>query len=64
MWDLIVSVPDHCLSFYFPSKPFKTIQYIHDIQQTFFPKRKHDPNNTIYLFLPHPNIIDLSTTKQ
>ena len=19
MWDLIVSVPDHCLSFYFPS---------------------------------------------
>ena len=20
MWDLIVSVPDHCLSFYFPSK--------------------------------------------
>ena len=20
MWDLIVSVPDHCLSFYFPSR--------------------------------------------
>ena len=25
MWDLIVSVPDHCLSFYFPSRiDFKT----------------------------------------
>ena len=22
MWDLIVSVPDHCLSFYFPSMLF------------------------------------------
>ena len=21
MWDLIVSVPDHCLSFYFPLEP-------------------------------------------
>ena len=21
MWDLIVSVPDHCLSFYFPENP-------------------------------------------
>ena len=23
MWDLIVSVPDHCLSFYFPFYPAK-----------------------------------------
>ena len=23
MWDLIVSVPDHCLSFYFTSGHFK-----------------------------------------
>ena len=22
MWDLIVSVPDHCLSFYFPRRKF------------------------------------------
>ena len=25
MWDLIVSVPDHCLSFYFTSFPRKKI---------------------------------------
>ena len=25
MWDLIVSVPDHCLSFYFRSK-FETLR--------------------------------------
>ena len=24
MWDLIVSVPDHCLSFYFPSSRTRT----------------------------------------
>ena len=23
MWDLIVSVPDHCLSFYFSYEPFR-----------------------------------------
>ena len=23
MWDLIVSVPDHCLSFYFSLRPFE-----------------------------------------
>ena len=26
MWDLIVFVPDHCLSFYFPSKMFNLKQ--------------------------------------
>ena len=26
MWDLIVSVPDHCLSFYFPMDDFAKFQ--------------------------------------
>ena len=30
MWDLIVSVPDHCLSFYFPSP------YLHPITPMLF----------------------------
>ena len=25
MWDLIVSVPDHCLSFYFVATPMETV---------------------------------------
>ena len=29
MWDLIVSVPDHCLSFYFPSKDISLVEMIH-----------------------------------
>ena len=28
MWDLIVSVPDHCLSFYFTGKFIKTKKQI------------------------------------
>ena len=28
MWDLIVSVPDHCLSFYFGSNVVKYIPHI------------------------------------
>ena len=28
MWDLIVSVPDHCLSFYFVSKYCHTVKQI------------------------------------
>ena len=26
MWDLIVSVPDHCLSFYFVKEPYFSIE--------------------------------------
>ena len=26
MWDLIVSVPDHCLSFYFTAEAFTILQ--------------------------------------
>ena len=31
MWDLIVSVPDHCLSFYFSSKicSYQPLLFIH-----------------------------------
>ena len=29
MWDLIVSVPDHCLSFYFSSICFEDIEEKH-----------------------------------
>ena len=28
IWDLIVSVPDHCLSFYFVSPCFMKVQYV------------------------------------
>ena len=31
MWDLIVSVPDHCLSFYFFLIPQKTITYLMEL---------------------------------
>ena len=27
MWDLIVSVPDHCLSFYFTDPPLSMIRF-------------------------------------
>ena len=28
MWDLIVSVPDHCLSFYFAGRLHKDLLYV------------------------------------
>ena len=28
MWDLIVSVPDHCLSFYFASTGVSEVKYL------------------------------------
>ena len=31
MWDLIVSVPDHCLSFYFTLPPDQTLVSIQDL---------------------------------
>ena len=31
IWDLIVSVPDHCLSFYFPYLIIPTMMFIHQI---------------------------------
>ena len=30
MWDLIVSVPDHCLSFYFSSSDIILVYYINE----------------------------------
>ena len=30
MWDLIVSVPDHCLSFYFSRILFKYFKFVND----------------------------------
>ena len=35
MWDLIVSVPDHCLSFYFERKSSETTNY--DLNLPFLP---------------------------
>ena len=49
MWDLIVSVPDHCLSFYFTNfklwtdNPYSAMQ--NHFQLNFDPRRLH-----IYLF--------------
>ena len=36
MWDLIVSVPDHCLSFYFPTGYLSSTKDLikHDLLQT------------------------------
>ena len=34
MWDLIVSVPDHCLSFYFETLGLATIGIIQPKQRT------------------------------
>ena len=32
MWDLIVSVPDHCLSFYLTGSVWNLFKYICDIE--------------------------------
>ena len=34
MWDLVVSVPDHCLSFYFAFWP-KIVSYHSEVQKIF-----------------------------
>ena len=34
MWDLIVSVPDHCLSFYFPIEEYSSyVKQLSDISK-------------------------------
>ena len=39
MWDLIVSVPDHCLSFYFDTKTVPTVdklcRYTHNLYRLY-----------------------------
>ena len=36
MWDLIVLVPDHCLSFYLVQLAFSYLLFVSKIHQTFF----------------------------
>ena len=52
MWDLIVSVPDHCLSFYFPSG------FSHNtMKQSNLPQNNADNSisriKSIFIYLAH-----------
>ena len=50
MWDLIVSVPDHCLSFYFSEK------------NNFFSTLKlRTKKKAFYLFVTHAEMIPVGT---
>ena len=45
MWDLIVSVPDHCLSFYFD--PFRSVNYKYQFGYLYFAERNETEHNEI-----------------
>ena len=49
MWDLIVSIPDHCLSFYFVSK--KKIFFFFFFLQKMKKENELVEQNMIYLFI-------------
>ena len=59
MWDLIVSVSDHCLSFYFPLRLltpsrtiFRTVNILHEkdtkLEQMFYDSRKGNTKSCIF----------------
>ena len=52
MWDLIVSVPDHCLSFYFP--PIGSGDRVQTMNNQ---DANADGIRTKALFLPSPSIV-------
>ena len=42
MWDLIVSVPDHCLSFYITKTTLNAWSLLHKIRSNYFRKPLHN----------------------
>ena len=47
IWDLIVSVPDHCLSFYLSTYADSELKY--KVQDAYNTRRHHNVNDIIYL---------------
>ena len=58
MWDLIVSVPDHCLSFYFSFQTFvffQTIIYVRDWVDMIL-SRTVDQSSRFFLWKSQPGV--------